>query len=332
MNDLPKISIITPSFNTGRFLEDTIKSILAESFTDYEHIVVDAGSTDNTVEILKKYPHIRWVSEKDDDYWEGFSKGLAMARGEYVMNLCVSDGYLDKDWLKKCVEVLEHDPEVSLVWGLTRYMTEDGKLGEILYKQFLKRSAPQKIEFFYYWLATYDSFPENNLCARANVFRACWPPYKKEYATCIIKEFDAWNEFVYAFHSQGYLSWFLPTIANYGRIHGGQRSENERKAGLAKIRYGNYLKKIRGYRRALLAGKAVHRFLGGDGATLPQHFSRKKFLREQVFSPYGMRRAALRAGAAITRPIARWTLENEGVPAGLKKFIKKLKGFYGVRQ
>ena len=80
----PTISIISPSLNLGRFLEPTIQSILNQSYTDYEHIVVDGGSTDNTLPILKKYPNIRWISEKDSGYQDALIKGMKMARGKYI--------------------------------------------------------------------------------------------------------------------------------------------------------------------------------------------------------------------------------------------------------
>ena len=61
-----KISILTPSYNQGSFVEKNIQSIMSQNYPDFEHIVVDGGSSDNTVEILKKYPHLKWVSESDE--------------------------------------------------------------------------------------------------------------------------------------------------------------------------------------------------------------------------------------------------------------------------
>lgn len=78
MKARPKISVITASKNTGCFLRQTIESILQQSFTDYEHVVVDGVSTDKTLEILKEYKHIRWISEPDEGADDGFYKAMKM--------------------------------------------------------------------------------------------------------------------------------------------------------------------------------------------------------------------------------------------------------------
>ena len=73
MQDKPKISIISPSKNTGRFARETIESILAQTFTQWEHIVVDGVSTDETLDVIRQYPHIRWISEEDSGPDEAFN-------------------------------------------------------------------------------------------------------------------------------------------------------------------------------------------------------------------------------------------------------------------
>jgi len=94
--DLPKITIITPSFNQGQFLEEALRSVLNQRYPRLEYIVVDGGSTDGSVDILKSYaPHLAyWVSEPDRGQAHAINKGLERATGEVVAFLNSDDLYL----------------------------------------------------------------------------------------------------------------------------------------------------------------------------------------------------------------------------------------------
>jgi glycosyltransferase involved in cell wall biosynthesis len=89
-----RISIITPSFNQGKYIEENILSVLNQSFPNFEHIVIDGGSTDNTLNVLKKYSHLRWVSEPDEGQADALNKGLAMATGDVIGWINSDDYYL----------------------------------------------------------------------------------------------------------------------------------------------------------------------------------------------------------------------------------------------
>ena len=90
------ISIITPSFNQGAYIEQTIQSVLRQDYELVEHIVVDGGSTDGTVDILKRYPHLVWMSEKDRGQADALNKGLALAKGD-IVGWVNSDDYYEHD-------------------------------------------------------------------------------------------------------------------------------------------------------------------------------------------------------------------------------------------
>lgn len=92
--NLPKISIITPSFNQGKFIEETIRSVLLQGYPNLEYIIIDGGSTDETLEIIEKYSDFitYWVSEPDEGQSHAINKGLAKATGE-VFNWLNSDDY-----------------------------------------------------------------------------------------------------------------------------------------------------------------------------------------------------------------------------------------------
>ncbi len=94
--ELPHISIITPSFNQGKFIEETIRSVLLQDYPNLQYIIIDGGSSDETVAIIKKYePWISyWVSEPDRGQSHAINKGLALASGDWVAWLNSDDVYL----------------------------------------------------------------------------------------------------------------------------------------------------------------------------------------------------------------------------------------------
>jgi len=91
----PKISIITPTYNSGKYLEETIKSVISQNYPDLEYIIIDGGSTDNTLEIIKKYSDYIsfWVSEPDSGMYDAINKGFQKSTGEIMAWLNSDDIY-----------------------------------------------------------------------------------------------------------------------------------------------------------------------------------------------------------------------------------------------
>jgi glycosyltransferase involved in cell wall biosynthesis len=89
-----KISIITPSLNAGRYIEEAIRSVLLQRYGDFEHIVKDGGSTDSTLEILKRYPHLKWISEPDRGQSNAMNVAFSMSSGDIIGYLNADDYYL----------------------------------------------------------------------------------------------------------------------------------------------------------------------------------------------------------------------------------------------
>lgn len=148
----PRVSILIPVFNGGKYIAETLDTVIAQTFKDWEVVLMDGGSKDNTVAIAKQYagkhPNIFITSEPDESAYHAFHKALGKARGEFVLTLCASDGYMNDNWIKMCVEKLDGDKELSLVWGVPFDMTEDGKIvgPHFMYARFLQ-DAPHRGSF-----------------------------------------------------------------------------------------------------------------------------------------------------------------------------------------
>jgi len=113
-----RISIVTPNYNFGHFLEETIRSVLLQGYPNLEYIIIDGGSTDNSVEIIKKYePWLAyWVSEKDEGITHAINKGMEVASGNWI-NWLNSDDFLLPGALWRLKEIIEKVPQAQWVSG-----------------------------------------------------------------------------------------------------------------------------------------------------------------------------------------------------------------------
>ncbi|MFN2215893.1 MAG: glycosyltransferase family 2 protein [Anaerolineales bacterium] len=123
------VSIITPSFNQADFLEATIQSVLDQDYQELEYVIVDGGSTDGSLEIIKKYADklAFWVSEKDMGQTDAINKGFARAKGDVLAWLNSDDTY-QPGAISAAVKILQKNPEAGLVYGDANYIDEKGKV------------------------------------------------------------------------------------------------------------------------------------------------------------------------------------------------------------
>ena len=130
------LSIITPTFNRGEFLEENILSIKNQDYPRIEHIVIDGGSTDNSIDILKKYEgiyNLKWVSEKDNGCADAMEKGFKMATGDIFCWLDSDDVYLPQT-IKTVLEIFRNNPGIDVVFGDILISDNNGKI--IDYKKY----------------------------------------------------------------------------------------------------------------------------------------------------------------------------------------------------
>ena len=126
MSELPLVSFVTPSFNQGRFIEETIESVLAQDYPHLESIVVDGGSTDGTHDVLRRYEgRLRWISEPDSGQAQAVNKGFRLARGEILAWLNSDDTYLPGA-VSAAVEHFAAHPACAMVYGEGYLIDERG--------------------------------------------------------------------------------------------------------------------------------------------------------------------------------------------------------------
>lgn len=124
----PKISIITPNYNGGKFLEETIKSVLGQNYPNLEYIIIDGGSTDNSIEIIKKYEDqlSYWVSELDNGLYHAVQKGFDKSSGE-IMAWLNSDDLYHKKSLFIVSELFNEFSEINWLQGIPTIFDEKGR-------------------------------------------------------------------------------------------------------------------------------------------------------------------------------------------------------------
>lgn len=124
---MPKVSVITINYNDGNGLEKTIRSLVSQVVTDYEFIVIDGGSTDTSMEVIKKYADkIKfWVSEKDGGIYDAQNKGVLKASGEYLIFLNSGDSFFDKNVISKFCDH-EKRGHKKVIYGNTNIIDSDG--------------------------------------------------------------------------------------------------------------------------------------------------------------------------------------------------------------
>ena len=133
----PLVSIVTPSYNQANYLEQTLNSVLEQDYPRIEYLVVDGASTDESVEIIKKYADklAWWVSEKDGGQGDAINKGFARAKGEIIAWLNSDDYYLPNA-ISSTIKIFQQNPDVVLVYGDMLAVDENGQTFNVLkYKQ-----------------------------------------------------------------------------------------------------------------------------------------------------------------------------------------------------
>lgn len=152
-----KISIVTPTYNRCDMLEDVIRNITAQKDRDFEHLIIDGGSTDGTLRMLEKYKHLNIVSELDDGIYDAMNKGIKRAVGDIILILN-SDDLLCEDALKNIRKFFLQNPAVDTVCG-GAYIFSDDSDNKIIYNDVFFKKLDE------------NSICHGNLIFNARVYR-----------------------------------------------------------------------------------------------------------------------------------------------------------------
>lgn len=151
----PKISIVTATLNRKDYLPRCIEGVAGQSYPYKEHLIIDGGSTDGAVELLasyaEKYPHIRWISEKDNGISSALNKGLAMATGD-IIGVNGDDDYYEPGTFEIVAAEFDQNPSAGVVSGNCDHIRNDGSVWISLKASFTTRR--DLIEYWKHWGST----------------------------------------------------------------------------------------------------------------------------------------------------------------------------------
>lgn len=158
----PKVSIVTASYNQAKFIEEAINSVVSQNYPNFEHIIFDNCSTDGTIDILKKYPHLVWVSEPDKCQSDALNKGFKKATGEFIGWLNADDLYLPSCF-NSVIETFTGHPESDIVFGDYRWVDQKGDL--------IKVRRETDFDLFIYKYLHVPCFGSTATFFRRNIFK-----------------------------------------------------------------------------------------------------------------------------------------------------------------
>lgn len=234
----PLVSIVTPSYNQGKYLEETIQSVLAQDYSNLEYTIVDGGSTDDSLDIIQKYEHrlAWWVSEPDQGQTDAINKGFARAKGDILAWLNSDDTYLPNA-ISEATAYLQAHPEAGMVYGDTNFIDPQGKvIGRFNAKQTsyqrLRRGAvyiPQQASFFraivwrdvgpldpsFYFAMDYDLWVRIARITPIHYHKRLWANFRLHNDTKTIAEnVRRWPEMI-RIHRRDGGSWFSIIVVRF---------------------------------------------------------------------------------------------------------------------
>lgn len=193
----PIISIITVAYNAESTIENTILSVINQTYTNIEYIVIDGGSTDKTVEIIKRYSNriSYWISEPDKGIYDAMNKGIKLATGKWINFMNCGDTFYDKNVITNLLEKADKDSDIiygntNLIYSFGNYLKIGKNTTTKDYMPFCHQSSFNKTEILKKLMFNL----EFKICADRNFYYLCNKQgYTFEYVDIIIANYEAEN-------------------------------------------------------------------------------------------------------------------------------------------
>lgn len=145
--ELPLVSIVTPVRNGARFLRETLASVRGQDHPRIEHIVIDGGSTDGTLDVLRESPGVVWTTGSDAGMYDAINRGFRMAKGDILAYQNADDRYMVPGAVSSAVRHFVEHPEVDVVYGDFRYIDETGTPGPVVQSREFDLGALRRYNF-----------------------------------------------------------------------------------------------------------------------------------------------------------------------------------------
>ena len=216
MTTYPKISVITPNYNQAGFIEETIASVLSQNYSNLEYIIIDGGSTDRSLDIIKKYQDqlAYWVSEKDGGMYDAINKGFQRSSGE-IMCWINSDDILQAGALLEVAKLFENHREVKWLQGKPTVIDEQGET--------LKHPKPvgSKQHFYLgFYKKEYSFIQQESTFWKRELWEQAGGAISTDYS--LAADFDLWMRFFK--HGEMFLT---DRPLGAFRVRPGQKSANQ---------------------------------------------------------------------------------------------------------
>ena len=219
-------SVVLINYNQGHYLEDALNSIINQTYSNIEIVVIDGGSTDNSKSILQKYNGIKWISEPDNSSGHAFAKGAESVTGEIVYFLNSSDGFFDDYWIEKSVTILDENQNLSLVSADVVGVHENSELNG--YKWPTGQPVKwQNKELFFNWLFNGTGLTPITFAVRREVLRRCAP---KSSQMMDPRNHDSVDFFWYLignFFNLGFIGTKIAAVSSFARFHSDRVDDSE---------------------------------------------------------------------------------------------------------